>query len=103
MYVFLIVNLHLDNEYINELPDKSVKTFLLHQHEFALSSLRDIPYIKHWYKCISIKGEIMYNTVKPVLSGQSKIRPKIGFQGQLLLNAGQKYSKNAYCNTFDLH
>ena len=31
------------------------------------------------------------NTVKPVLSGHSKRRPKIGFQDQLSLNAGQKY------------
>ena len=30
-------------------------------------------------------------TVKPVLSGHSKTRPKIGFQDQLSLNAGQKY------------
>ena len=30
-------------------------------------------------------------TVKPVLSGHSKRRPKIGFQDQLSLNAGQKY------------
>ena len=32
-------------------------------------------------------------TVKPVLSGHSKRRQKIGFQGQLLLNAGQKYCR----------
>ena len=30
-------------------------------------------------------------TVKPVLSGHSKRRPKIGFQDQLSLNVGQKY------------
>ena len=34
-------------------------------------------------------------TVKPVLSGHSKRRPKIGFQDRLGLNAGQKH--------FDLH
>ena len=34
-----------------------------------------------------------YCTVKPVLSGHSKGRPKIGFQGRLLLNAGQKYCR----------
>ena len=33
------------------------------------------------------------NTVKPVLSGHSKRRPKIGFQDQLSLNAGQKYCR----------
>ena len=33
----------------------------------------------------------MTDTVKPVLSGHSKRRQKIGFQDQLLLNAGQKY------------
>ena len=32
-------------------------------------------------------------TVKPVLSGHSKTRPKIGFQDQLSLNAGQKYCR----------
>ena len=38
--------------------------------------------------------EITYcldDTVKPVLSGHSKRRPKIGFQDRLSLNAGQKY------------
>ena len=30
-------------------------------------------------------------TVKPVLSGHSKRRPKIGFQDQFLVNAAQKY------------
>ena len=32
-------------------------------------------------------------TVKPVLSGHSERRPKIGFQDQLSLNAGQKYCR----------
>ena len=32
-------------------------------------------------------------TVKPVLSGHSKRRPKIGFQDRLPLNAGQKYCR----------
>ena len=32
-------------------------------------------------------------TVKPVLSGHSKTRPKIVFQDQFLLNAGQKYCR----------
>ena len=32
-------------------------------------------------------------TVKPVLSGHSKYTPKIGFQYQLSLNAGQKYCR----------
>ena len=31
------------------------------------------------------------NTVKPVLSGSSKRRPKIGFQDRLSLNVGQKH------------
>ena len=35
-------------------------------------------------------------TVKPVLSGHSKGRPKIGFQDQLSLNAGQKYCGMAF-------
>ena len=30
---------------------------------------------------------------KPVLSAHSKRRPKIGFQDQLSLNAGQKYCR----------
>ena len=33
------------------------------------------------------------NTVKPVLSGHSKKRPKFGFQDRLSLNAGQKYCR----------
>ena len=33
------------------------------------------------------------NTVKPVLSGHTKRRQKIGFQDQLSLNAGQKYCR----------
>ena len=32
-------------------------------------------------------------TVQPVLSGHSKRSPEIGFQDQLLLNAGQKYNR----------
>ena len=36
--------------------------------------------------------EIHY-TVKPVLSSHSKRRPKISFQDQLSLNAGQKYCR----------
>ena len=32
-------------------------------------------------------------TAKPVLSGHSKRRPKIGFQVRLSLNAGQKYCR----------
>ena len=35
----------------------------------------------------------MKATVKPVLSGNSKRRPKIVFQDRLLLNAGQKYCR----------
>ena len=45
-------------------------------------------------------------TVKPVLSDQPKMRPKIGFQDQLSLNAGQSIAEcslGAFCNTFDLH
>ena len=56
------------------------------------------------------------STVKPVLSDHSQ-RPKMGFQYQLSLNAGQKYCRmlqgehsailstciGAFCNTFDLH
>ena len=33
------------------------------------------------------------HTVKPVLSGYSNRTPKIGFQYQLSLNAGQKYCR----------
>ena len=36
---------------------------------------------------------LLQYTVKPVLSGHSKIRPKKGFQDQLLFNAGQKYCR----------
>ena len=46
-----------------------------------------------------------FDTVKPVLNGQSK-RPKIVFQDQLSFNAGQKYcimlhgEHSAICSTF---
>ena len=33
------------------------------------------------------------NTVKPVLRGNSKRRPKTGFQDRLSLNVGQKYCR----------
>ena len=33
------------------------------------------------------------STVKPILSGHSKKKTKIGFQDQLSLNAGQKYCR----------
>ena len=39
------------------------------------------------------RPEEALTTVKPVLSGHSKRKPKIGFQDQLSLNAGQKYCK----------
>ena len=32
-------------------------------------------------------------TVKPILSGHSKRRPKIGYQDRLSLNAGRKYCR----------
>ena len=35
----------------------------------------------------------MISKKKPVLSGHSKRRPKIGFQDRLWLNAGQKYCR----------
>ena len=43
------------------------------------------------YKCGVFPANI--HTVKPVLSGHSKRTSKIGFQGQLSLNAGQKYCR----------
>ena len=39
------------------------------------------------------KVRFFRSTVKPVLSGHSKRRPKIEFQDRLLLNAGQKYCR----------
>ena len=52
----------------------------------------------NWYKnkedlCESEKKVKFFSTVKPVLSGHSKRRPKIGFQDRLLLNAGQKHCR----------
>ena len=38
-------------------------------------------------------SESLKGTVKPVLSGHSMRRPKIGFQDRLSLNAGQKYCR----------
>ena len=56
----------------------------LHNYNTVLSRnqrLLELLQVMHFY------------TVKPVLSGHSKTRPKIGFQDQLLLNAGQKYCR----------
>ena len=60
-------------------------------------------YWRQWRQCVNFffffffffaygKYFIM-DTVKPVLSGQSKRRPKIVFQYRLSLNAGQKYCR----------
>ena len=38
-------------------------------------------------------SSLKLNTVKPVLSGHSKRRPKLGFQNQISLNVGQKYCR----------
>ena len=38
-------------------------------------------------------SSLSYFTIKPVLSGHSNRRPKIGFQDRLSLNAGQKYCR----------
>ena len=46
-----------------------------------------------WLNLESSLGCMLRRTVKPVLSGHSKRRPKIGFQDRLLLNAGQKYCR----------
>ena len=40
-----------------------------------------------------VAGCDMGDTVKPVLSGHSKRRPKIDFSDRLFLNAGQKYCR----------
>ena len=46
------------------------------------------------------------STVKPVLRGHSKRRPKFGFQDSLLLNADQMYCRmlqESILQYFDLH
>ena len=52
--------------------------------------------IKHTCAELSFTVRFMI-TVKSVLNGHSKRRPKIGFQDRLSLNAGQKYF------IFDIH
>ena len=47
---------------------------------------------KHYYAVAPIT-HVPTDTVKPVLSGHSKRRPKIGFQDRLSLNACQKYCR----------
>ena len=47
-----------------------------------------------WTGLVLSKSGFAY-TVKPVLCGHSKGRPKITFQDQLSLNAGQKELQNA--------
>ena len=41
----------------------------------------------------TVPDNLLRITVKPVLSGHSKRRQKIGFQDRLSLNAGQKYCR----------
>ena len=76
-----------------------------------VSIIRSNQYINYPFPAIHdlnvICSLICLCTVKPVLIGHSKRRPKIGFQDQLSLNAGQKYCRmlqgGAFCNSFDLH
>ena len=42
---------------------------------------------------MTMNGSVFNYTVKPVVSGHSKRRPKIGVQDRLLLNACQKYCR----------
>ena len=46
-----------------------------------------------WYMQLWFTVHISMYTVKPVLSGHSKRRPKIGFQTHLSLNAGQSIAE----------
>ena len=43
---------------------------------------------------------VLYYTVKPILNGHSKIRPKICFQDRVWLNAGQYYCILQILSTF---
>ena len=40
-----------------------------------------------------VNGQCAVKSIKPVLSGHSKRRPKVGFQDRLSLNAGQEYCR----------
>ena len=58
----------------------------------------EIPSIQlhKWSQMDNVRIQLASNidyTVKPVLSGHSKRRPKLGFQYLLSLNAGQKYCR----------
>ena len=81
----------------------------------GLRIVYDTTYLNHYFMvtwCLSsiellggIFSDPIKNTVKPVLSGFSKGRPKIGFRGRLSLSAGQKYWRmlqEKFCNSFDL-
>ena len=52
-----------------------------------------------WNKITDFKNQVFimkiksFYSIKPVLRGHSKRRPKIGFQDPLSLNAGQKYCR----------
>ena len=55
-------------------------------------------------KCCFINNTFLEYS-KTCVERPLSIRPNIGFQDQLLLNAGQKYRRmllGAFCNTFDL-
>ena len=49
--------------------------------------------ISNCLKCTLFINCTIESTVKPVLNGHSKRRPKIDFRDQLSLNAGQKYCR----------
>ena len=57
-----------------------------------LSNLHSFQHFQILSEAFLTPSESQY-TVKPVLSSHSKRNPKIGFQDQFLLNAGQKYCR----------
>ena len=63
-------------------------------------------YLEAIPSCGWVSLDILCDTVKPVLSGHSKRRPKLVYKTDYRLmqvKSIAECSKGAFCNTFDLH
>ena len=90
----------------------SVKLLTEHHLEFLSlkggctgSSVSTLVKMQHCWKS-HVAAQIVPITVKPVLGGHSKRRPKLVFKTDYRLMQVKRIaecSKRAFCNTFDLH
>ena len=76
--------------YLNGTRGEALRQNMVLEH---FKGLKRVKTSKQLITISFFSSKIKLNTVKPVLSGHSKRRPKIDFQDQLPLNAGQKYRR----------